>query len=57
MAFLKGIEEKDIESFMLSSNMFVSPEAKNAALYTPENAYGYQISTKEIVTKKEEVVN
>lgn len=40
-----------LEKYMASSDQFVSPEAKNAALYTIEDVYGYDLKTKNVVKK------
>ena len=54
---LKDTWKDNIESFLLSSKTQVSPEAKNASIYSIEKAYSYKLSTKEILTKEEEIVN
>ncbi len=41
----------EAESLMKSSNLFVTPEAKKAAIYDIKDLYGYDLITKERVTK------
>ena len=47
--FHKNPTPVEIAGFLISSKFEVTPEAKNAALYTFDEAYGYRISKKEII--------
>lgn len=45
--FKKG-SDRDIDIYMGCSDMYVSPEAKNAAIYFIDKIYGYDLNTNEI---------
>lgn len=47
-AFLKG-SEKDLDALMSASDVFVTPEAKHAAIFTIEDVYGYDLVEEKII--------
>jgi hypothetical protein len=49
--------QKDIESFMLTSKVHVSPEAKTAAIYSIEECFACSLPSGEMITKVEDLTN
>ena len=54
---LKTATDEEIEILMRGSDMYVNPEAKNAAIYSYEDMYGLDVYTCERIVNEERVLS